>query len=246
MFRLDGKVAMVTGTARGIGNAVARVLAEQGATVTMADLRMDEIEDLAARIGPAAYPYRVDVSSVSEINQWVDQVVGEHGRIDILVNNAGICPRLSFKDSTEADWEKLMSVNAKSQYFLMQAVCPVMAKQGGGRIVNIASTGARVGAYANASIYAGTKAAIAMFSKSVAREVAGDHILVNCVAPGVVNTDLMSNLSQDKVDAICETIPLNRLGKPEEIAAVVVLLASDECGFMTGATVDVNGGWVMV
>ncbi len=204
-----------------------------------ADLRLEEITG-------AAEAYRVDVSQVAELRKFVDDVVRDFGRIDILVNNTGICPRLPFFDSTEADWDKLVNVNAKSQYFLMQTVCPVMKKQGGGRIINMASTGGRVGGFANSSIYTGTKGAIVMFSKSVAREVAADGILVNCIAPGVMDTDLMRNLPPDRVKAICEQIPLKRLGKPEEIAAFIAFLASDECSYCTGATFDINGGWIML
>jgi len=188
----------------------------------------------------------VDVSQISHLNILADSVVSHFGRIDVLVNNAGICPRLSFAESTEEDWEKLMSVNAKSQYFLMQMVCPIMKKQGGGRIINIASTGGRVGAFANASIYSGTKGAIVMFSKSVAREVAADGILINCIAPGVLDTDLIRNLPPERVKALCDQIPLKRVGKPEEVAAFIAFLASDECSYCTGATFDVNGGWIMI
>ena len=138
-----------------------------------------------------------------------------------------------------------MSVNAKSQYFLMQAVRPHMKNRGAGRIVNMASTSGRVGSVANASIYSGTKGAIVMFSKSVAREVAADGININCVAPGCVETELITSLPPEKVAALCEQIPLKRLAKPQEVANVVAFLASDEAGYMTGATVDVTGGWHM-
>jgi NAD(P)-dependent dehydrogenase (short-subunit alcohol dehydrogenase family) len=139
-----------------------------------------------------------------------------------------------------------MSVNAKSQYFLMQAVRPIMKRQGGGRIINLASSGGRVGSFNNASIYSGTKGAIVMFSKSVAREVAADGILVNCVAPGLVDTDLVRNLRPEQIQGLCGQIPLKRLGRPEEVAALVAFLASEECSYCTGATFDINGGWVMV
>ena len=236
MFRLDDKVAIVTGAARGIGRAIAGALTQQGATVAGVDL---------AEVTGVAKAYRADVSQVAAIKQLVADVVRDFGRIDILVNNAGICPRLPFVDSTEADWEKLVSVNAKSQYFLMQAVRPVMKQQGGGRIINMASTGGRTGSFANASIYSGTKGAIIMFSKSVAREVAADGILINCVAPGCIDTELIGNLPPEKVQALCNQIPLKRLGRPAEVAALVAFLASDECSYCTGATFDINGGWIM-
>ena len=245
LFRLDGKTAIVTGAARGLGAATTRFLVQQGANVAAADLNFDELQKVATEIGPAVKPYRVDVSRVPDLRPWVEQVVKDFGRIDILVNNAGICPRLSFFESTEADWEKLMSVNAKSQYFLMQEVCPVMKRQGGGRIINVASTGGRMGSFSNASIYSGTKGAIVMFSKSVAREVVGDNILINCVAPGVLETEMMK-LAPDRVAAFTSNIPLKRLGRPEEVAALIVFLASDECSYATGATFDINGGWMML
>jgi 3-oxoacyl-[acyl-carrier protein] reductase len=229
-----------------VGAATAKVLARQGARVAAADLRVDEVQRLAEEFDGRIKAFRVDVSKVAELRALVEAVVAAFSRIDILVNNAGICPRLPFVESTEQDWEQLVAVNAKSQYFLMQAVRPIMKRQGGGRIINLASSGGRVGSFSNASIYSGTKGAIVMFSKSVAREVAADGILINCVAPGLVDTDLVRNLPPERVQGLCEQIPLKRLGRPEEVAALVAFLASEECSYCTGATFDINGGWVMV
>jgi 3-oxoacyl-[acyl-carrier protein] reductase len=246
LFRIDGQVALVTGTANGVGAAVALVLAGQGATVAATDLDSEGLFKVVESIGDSARAYEADISVVEEGKEMVAAVYQDLGRIDILVNVAGICPRLPFADSAPEDWESLMNTNARSQYFLCQAVCPIMKKQGGGRIINIASTGGRTGCFANASIYSGTKGAIVMFTKSIAREVANDNILVNCVAPGVLDTQLTWNLPKTKRDQICEQIPLRRLGTPEEIAYAVAFLASKECSYATGATFDINGGWLML
>lgn len=246
MFRLDDKVALVTGAARGIGAATACTLAKQGARVAVADLDHDGVKIIADQIGNGAEAFRADLSKVEECKALVAAVVGRYGRLDILVNNAGICPMQPFGTAAEADWDKLMNVNARSQYFLMQAVCPIMKRHGGGRIINLSSAAGRVGSVLNASIYSGTKAAILMISKSIAREVAADGILVNCVAPGPIKTELQRNLPADRLKAACEQIPLKRFGEPEEVAALIAFLASDECSFCTGATFDVNGGWFML
>ena len=245
-FRLDGKVAIVTGAARGLGAATARRLAAQGARVVVADINVAEASVVANACGNGSEAISVDVSDAGQLQGFVDHVRGSFGRIDVLVNNAGICPRIPFASGTVADWDRLVNVNARSQYFLCQAVCAAMKPQGGGRIVNVASTGGRVGGFADSSIYSGTKGAIVMFTKSIAREVAGDRILVNCIAPGVMDTDLVRNLSQDKLQALCKQIPLGRLGSPDEVANMILFLASDENSYTTGATFDCNGGWVML
>jgi len=245
-FRLDEKVALVTGAARGIGAATARMLASQGARVAVADIDLEGARRVAAQIGAGAEAFCADVSSVEACRALVDDVVARFGRLDILVNNAGICPPQPFGSATEADWERIMNVNARSQYFMMQAACPAMKRQGGGRIINLSSAAGRVGSVLNASIYSGTKAAILMFSKSIAREVAADGILVNCVAPGPIRTDIQKGLPPERLKAACDQIPLKRFGEPEEVAALILFLASDECSFCTGATFDVNGGWFML
>lgn len=249
MFDLTGRTALVTGAATGLGQAIAVALTRSGARVAISnrsDLSLDETATLCAEAGETPMPLTIDVRDLAQIAAGVAAVEARLGHIDILVNNAGICPRLPFEESTEEDWEHVMGVNARSQYFLTQAVCPIMRRQGGGRIINVASTAGRTGTFANASIYSGTKGAVVMFTKSIAREVAEWGILVNCIAPGVMDTDLMGDLPEEKVRAICDQIPLKRLGRPDEVAAFIAFMASDECSYATGATFDVNGGWIML
>jgi NAD(P)-dependent dehydrogenase (short-subunit alcohol dehydrogenase family) len=246
LFRLDDQVAIVTGAARGVGAATVRVLAAQGARIAAVDLDRKGLQAIVDEVGASVKGYVVDLSDLKAAKRMVSSVFRHFGRLDVLVNIAGICPRLPFMESRPKDWELLNRVNARSQYFLCQAVCPIMKKLGGGRIINIASTGGRTGSFDNASIYAGTKGAIVMFSKSIAREVARDNILVNCVAPGVLDTRLMWSLPKKRLEKLCETIPLRRLGRPEEVAHCIAFLASRECSYATGATFDINGGWLMV
>jgi NAD(P)-dependent dehydrogenase (short-subunit alcohol dehydrogenase family) len=245
MFNLDTKVAIVTGGAQGIGRSIALSLADQGAQVSIVDILVDEARSVCDEIGPKAQTYEADLAKVTEINKVVNEIISDHGKIDVLVNNAGICPRLRFIDSTEEDWDNLNNVNAKSQYFMMQAVCPHMKKQGGGRIINMASSSGRIGSMNNASIYSGTKGSVIMFSKAVAREVAKDGILINCIAPGLIATPLITDLPQNQLDILYTQIPLGRLGEPKEVASVVTFLASDEASYLTGAVIDVTGGWQM-
>jgi NAD(P)-dependent dehydrogenase (short-subunit alcohol dehydrogenase family) len=246
LFRLDGQVAIVTGAAGAVGAATARVLAAQGAQVAAVDIDRAGLTAVVAKIGKSAKGYVVDITDLKACKRMIQSVSRTFGRLDILVNVAGICPRIPFRKSTPRDWERLFNINARSQFFLAQAVCPVMKKSGGGRIINVASTGGRTGSFDSASIYSGTKGAIVMFTKSIAREVACDNILVNCIAPGVLDTRMMWPLPKERIARLCEQIPLKRLGKPMEIAHAIAFLASKECSYATGATFDFNGGWIML
>jgi len=246
LFRLDGQVAVVTGAAKGVGAATARVLSSLGARVAAVDSDETGVSAIVQELESESKAYVLDVSDVSAGKKAIKMIAKEFGRIDILVNVAGICPRLPFLKSSVSDWDLIFNVNARSQFFLIQAVCPVMKLQGGGRIVNVASTAGRTGTFSNASIYSGTKGAIAMFTKSIAREVAEDNILVNCIAPGVLDTRLMWDLPKESRESLCQQIPLKRLGRPEEVAHCIAFLVSRECSYATGATFDINGGWLML
>jgi NAD(P)-dependent dehydrogenase (short-subunit alcohol dehydrogenase family) len=244
VFRLDNKVAVITGAAGGIGAAVAKVLSLQGARLLLADLEFDKVQALAATIGRDAVPCRADFARVSDCRMVIEKAVEHFGELDILVNNVGICPRIPFLDSTEEDWERIVAINQRSMFFCSQAAAPHLRKSKG-RIVSMASYGGRAGGAANASIYSGTKGAVISLTKSLARELAPD-VLVNAVAPGAIDTALVRNLPPEKIAALVETIPLKRLGTAEEVASAVLFLAASDCGYLTGATIDMNGGWMML
>ncbi len=245
MTRLDGKVILLTGAARGLGRAAARLFSERGATLALVDIRGDEIGALAGELGANAKAYPADLAKVDEIREVVGRVAADSGRIDVLVNNAAICPRIAFADATEEDWHQQFDANAKSQFFAMQAACEVMRPQGAGRIVNVISASGYFGAVASASIYSGTKGAILAFTKSVAREVVGDGITVNCFSPGTMLTEQITNLPPERQEAVRQMIPMGRFTSPEEMAVSLAFVASDECVYTTGTTFDFLGGSYM-
>lgn len=212
------------------------------------DIDLELAEAVAAGIratGRQAAAFDHDVSRPARCDELVAAVVARFGRVDILVNNAGIVPRLSIEEMTEAVFDRVVAVNLKSVFFLSRAAARDMAPRRWGRIVNMASTGARTGGLVNATVYSATKAGVVSMTKSFARTYAKDGILVNAVAPGSVDTRMMAGIADEALRAVLEGVPLGRLSEPAEIARVVAFLASDACSYMTGATVDVNGGAVM-
>jgi 3-oxoacyl-[acyl-carrier protein] reductase len=241
------RVALVTGAARGLGAAIAQALAETGASVVLCDIDT-EVEGVAARLeaaGHTAAAITADLAQVPEIERLAAAAVERFGRLDILVNNAGICPRISIDNMTEEAYDRIMDVNLKSVFFLSRAAGKAMKANGWGRIVNVSSTGGRTGGIFNATVYSASKAGIMSMTKAFARHLAPHNILVNCIAPGTVNTQLMTNLPKASLDLAVSQVPLKRLADPAEIAQVVVFLASDQASYMTGATLDVNGGAIM-
>jgi NAD(P)-dependent dehydrogenase (short-subunit alcohol dehydrogenase family) len=244
--RLAGKVVLITGAAGGIGTAIARAVTAESATVVLCDINLEGARRLADRLtgeGRSAAAYALDISRPPEIAAVIEEVVKRHQRIDVLVNNAAICPRIPLEEVTEADFDRIVGINLKGTFFVSQAVSPLMVRQGWGRIVNLSSIGARTGGVAASSVYAATKAGIIAITKSYARTLA-PSVTVNAIAPGVVDTEMM-RIPSEQVAAIVDQIPLGRLADPEEIASVVVFLASEDASYFTGATLDVNGGWFM-
>ena len=242
------RVAVVTGAGRGLGTAVGQAFSQQGAKVVLCDIELALVEQVADEIrarGGEALALGHDISNPAEIEQLVKTVVAQYGRLDILFNNAGICPRISIDDMTEANYDQIMNVNLKSVFFLSRAAGNIMKSQGWGRIVNVSSIGGRTGGIYNATVYGASKAGMIAMTKAFARHFAPHNVLVNCVAPGTVNTRLMANLSQESLEASINQVPLKRLADPAEIAQVIVFLASEGASYMTGAIVDVNGGALM-
>jgi 3-oxoacyl-[acyl-carrier protein] reductase len=244
----EGKVAVVTGAGRGLGAATAQALSQKGIKVVLCDIDLPQAEATAADIraaGGQAVAFGNDISQPSETERLVQAALEHYGRLDILVNNAGICPRISIDDMTEAAYDQIMNVNLKSVFFLSRAAGNAMKPNGWGRIINVSSTGGRTGGIFNATVYSASKAAIMSMTKAFARHFAPYNILVNCIAPGSVNTRLMQNLPTVSLSAAIEGVPLKRLADPSEIAQLIVFLSSEKNSYMTGATVDITGGAVM-
>lgn len=245
---LEGKVALVTGASRGIGKAIALLLAENGADVAVnfagstaaAEAVAAEIE----KMGRKAILVQGDVSQTEVCVEMVDKVVKELGHIDILVNNAGITRDTLLLRMKEEDWDAVLNTNLKGVFNCTKAAVKYMAKQRSGSIVNISSVVALMGNAGQAN-YAAAKAGILGFTRSVAKEMAGRGIRVNAVTPGFIKTDMTSVLSEKVVAAMEASIPLARLGEPEDIAKAVLFLVSDNAAYITGQTLHVDGGMVM-
>lgn len=245
---IQGKVAIITGAGQGIGKAIALTFAKEGGIPVIVDLNGKTAREVELEIvvnGGKARSYELDVSDVGGLKAMVEHVAEEFGTVDILVNNAGILHSTPIEDITEQEWDKMMNVNLKSTFFAMQQVLPFMKKQKQGRIINMASLAGRMGGYANGVAYSASKAGIIGLTMAVARRVAGFNITVNAVAPGTTESEIIKQFSLEQQESLRQLIPLQRLGKTQNIADVVAFLASDKAEFITGATIDVNGGMFM-
>lgn len=242
MSALDGRTALVTGAGRGIGLAITQRLLADGASVVMVDRDAASVEGAAKRLGSAARAIVADVTRTADVNASVTAAHDWHGRLDIVVNNAGITGR-SFPtwELTDDDWHQVLAVDLTSVFLVCRAAVKLMRERRRGRIVNIASIAGKEG---NATLvpYSTAKAGVIGLTKALAKEVATEGILVNAVAPAVIGTDMLQQMEKSTVDMLIEKIPMGRVGKPEEVAALVAWLASDECSFSTGAVYDLSGG----
>jgi 3-oxoacyl-[acyl-carrier protein] reductase len=238
----SAKTALVTGAARGIGLAIATRLAADGLRVALVDRDGDAVPAAARSVGGDALALVADVTRAREVDAAVARVEREWGRLDVLVNNAGITGR-SFPiwELTDEDWQRVIDVDLTSVFLCCRAAVKVMLRQGSGRIVNIASIAGKEG---NPTLvpYSTAKAGVIGLTKALAKEVATRGILVNAVAPAVIGTALLKQMEPSTVDLLVSKIPMGRVGTPEEVAALVAWLASDECTFSTGAVYDLSGG----
>jgi 3-oxoacyl-[acyl-carrier protein] reductase len=250
---MKDRVILVTGGAAGIGKATAERFAAAEARVVICDVNAEAGRTTAATLGPDARFYTVDVADRHAVQTWVDDVVAHYGRIDVLINNAGITrdgllvkvqEGQLVKQMLEADFDRVIGINLKGVFNCTQAVAPVMIRQGGGVILNASSV---VGLYGNLgqTNYAAAKAGVIGMTRAWARELGRYDIRVNAVAPGFTATDMMTTVPEKVLDGVRSHTPLGRLARPEEIANAYFFLASDEAGFITGATLSVDGGLVL-
>src|SRR5213083_2745627 len=255
---LDGQIAIVTGAGRGIGRATALELAKLGADIVIAELDQAGAKGTAEEVvalGRRAVVAQTDVTSRADLRAMVDRAKADFGRIDILVNNAGIYRAAATLDVTEEHWDAIMTINAKAVFFASQAVLPVMIAQRRGSIVNLASMAGKIGSKTNLP-YNASKAAVVSMTKSLALAHAADGVRVNCVCPGFVETDMWTKVAREQGALLGmsaeeftrqreKAVPLGRMERPEDVAAVIGFLASDRAGYMTGQALSVDGGLVM-
>lgn len=251
MFDLSGKVALITGGRRGMGRTHALALASQGAKVAVTDIDANEcasvVEEISAK-GGEAICLKVDVSKKSDVDAGFDEVIKRFGRLDILVNNAGIYFPKPALELTEEEWDKTININLKGQFLCAQRAAKEMAKNKWGRIINIASIASgQVGVgIAGGAHYTASKGGIIGMTETLAIEFAPLGITVNVIGPGAIDTPMVqaAQMPKEALEGLLQRVPLKRIGRPEEVSAMVVFLASEESSYVTGATFHVDGGWL--
>jgi 3-oxoacyl-[acyl-carrier protein] reductase len=245
---LNGKVALVTGAGRGIGRAIAQGLADCGARVAVNDIDAERAALVAGLLHGDANAYVADVSDMPEVNQMIDKVVADFGRLDILVNNAGVEPRASILEMTDEQWDEAIGTNLSAAFYTSRAAGRYMKAAGAGVIVNIASIAGHNIPIAERSGYVASKAGLIGFTRECAREFAAYNIRVNAVCPGVIETEMTAHLRQNtaQMEKWLADIPQKRLGIPEDVVGLVLFLCSDAARYLTGQAINVDGGKVML
>ncbi|MCY4729930.1 3-oxoacyl-ACP reductase FabG [Natronomonas gomsonensis] len=253
MANINGQVAIITGSGSGIGRAIARRLASDGATIAVNDVDEDAAAETVSLIkedGGSAFSAVADVTNLKNVREMVSDVIDEAGGVDILVNNAGWDEMQWFLEQDPDVWDRIIDINFRGQINCARAVSEVMTEDNGGRIVNIASDAGRAGSTGEA-VYSGAKGGVISFSKTLARELARDGVRVNVVAPGPTETPLVDEMREDSdlgekiLGSMASQIPLGRMAEPEDIAGAVAFLVSDDASFVTGQVLSVSGGLTM-
>ena len=247
MPRLEGKVAIISGGARGQGAVEARMFAEEGASVVIGDILDDQGRQTEAELQELGYNVtyvHLDVTDESDWQSAVQTAISPYGKLDILLNNAGILIRKNIEETTVEDWDRIFAVNSKGVFLGTKAAIPAMRENGGGSIINISSTAGLVGSPNGSASYTATKGSVRLFTKSTAIQHAGDGIRCNSIHPGPIETDMIADTLNDPENMALrmQRLPLGRVGKPSEIAYGAIYLASDESSFVTGAELVIDGG----
>jgi 3-oxoacyl-[acyl-carrier protein] reductase len=245
MFDLTGKCALVTGASGGIGEAIASAFHAAGATVALSGTRREKLEEVAGQLGGRTHVLPCDLRDRGQVANLVPQAEAAMGHLDILINNAGVTKDNLFMRMKDEEWDEVLAINLTSAFILCRAALRNMMRRRSGRIINVASISGILGNPGQAN-YAASKAGLVGMTKSLAREVASRGITANCIAPGFIETPMTHALNEKQTEAIAGAIPAGTFGKPRDIAAAAVYLASDEAHYITGETLHVNGGMAMI
>ncbi|MEE2754263.1 MAG: SDR family NAD(P)-dependent oxidoreductase [Candidatus Latescibacterota bacterium] len=247
---LEGKTALITGAGQGMGLAVALKLASLGANIAINDIDDSRTESAVKAVvsaGHNATSVAADITTKTEVCRMVDKTISALGSLDILINNAGILYTTSVAEIPEDEWDRVIEVNLKGTFLCAQAVLPVMKLAGWGRIVNFSSTAGKNVSTVGGAHYTASKAGVLGFTRHLAKEVAADGITVNAVCPGLIDTEMVrKTIDADRTKAYADSFPITRLGKPTEVADLVAFLASYQAAYITGASLDINGGDLMI
>jgi 3-oxoacyl-(acyl-carrier-protein) reductase len=247
-MQLTGRTALVTGASRGIGRAIAIALAQEGADVAVnyvsSEAAAKEVADQVMKLGRKAMLAQADIADYPDAFRMAQEVLREFGHLDVLINNAGINSDKTFVKMDHASWRKVLAINLDGVFNCTKVFVDQMIKQDWGRVVNITSVIGQIGNFGQAN-YSASKAGVAAFTKSLAKELAGKHITVNAVAPGFTETDMVTNIPEKVRNKLLEQIPMHRFGKPEEVARACVYLCSPDGDYITGAELSINGGLFM-